>query len=421
MRITVEDLTAPEVVVADAGGPAVLEVGVMGPAGPAGDPGEPGPAGDPGPQGDPGPAGDPGATGAQGPQGDPGPAGETGPAGPQGATGSQGPAGVVAATAPVTYDSGTQTVGITVGTTANTVAAGDDSRITGAAQKSSNLSDLTNTSTARTNLGVAIGTDVQAYDADLGAVAGLSSSGLIARTGAGTAAARTITSSSTGALTVANGDGVSGNPALTVDQDLVDIAGLSRTRGDLIVGGASAWTRLAKGTSGQFLQIGANDPAWAWPPTRRIHTGTASGTGPSIGSIAVGDTFLVRVGGTWINNSGFAATLTVTVGTADFNFWSEASTSLATNASARQWWLDLVCHVSAVGAGSGAVRAHGLQYVSGTASTLFVQANSTVYTSVGTSLTNNGSSYTLDLTLTSSQASNQTIVVQTYTVWEARA
>lgn len=41
-----------------------------------------------------------------------------------------------------------------VGTTAGTVAAGDDSRITGAAQKSANLSDLTSASAARTNLGL---------------------------------------------------------------------------------------------------------------------------------------------------------------------------------------------------------------------------------------------------------------------------
>lgn len=47
-----------------------------------------------------------------------------------------------------------------VGTAAGTVAAGDDSRITGAAQKSSNLSDLASPSSARSNLGVtATGSD----------------------------------------------------------------------------------------------------------------------------------------------------------------------------------------------------------------------------------------------------------------------
>jgi hypothetical protein len=60
-----------------------------------------------------------------------------------------------------------------------------------------------------------IGSSVQAYDAELQAISGLSANGLVTRTSSSTAEARTITGT-TNVITVTNGDGVSGNPTLTV-------------------------------------------------------------------------------------------------------------------------------------------------------------------------------------------------------------
>jgi hypothetical protein len=68
---------------------------------------------------------------------------------------------------------------------------------------------------ARTNLGLAIGSDVQAYDADLAAVAALASTGIVARTGAGTFALRSIAVAVR--LAISNADGVSGNPTLDLN------------------------------------------------------------------------------------------------------------------------------------------------------------------------------------------------------------
>jgi len=96
---------------------------------------------------------------------------------------------VTAGTARTNLGLGTSAV-IDVGTSANQVVqltaasklpAVDGSLLTnlpassGALAVANNLSDLNNAGTARTNLGVAIGSDVQAHDADLDAIAGLSS------------------------------------------------------------------------------------------------------------------------------------------------------------------------------------------------------------------------------------------------------
>lgn len=110
----------------------------------------------------------------------------------------------------------------------------------------------TTTTLQRSTLGLAIGTDVQAFDSDLSALATNSTNGLWARTGAGTGSARTITGTAN-EITVTNGDGVAGAPTLSVPTSLnyagktftnagimttVDING--GTIDGAVIGGASA-------------------------------------------------------------------------------------------------------------------------------------------------------------------------------------
>jgi len=50
-------------------------------------------------------------------------------------------------------------------------------------------------------------------------------------------------------------------------QNPTDLAIASQARGDILYFDGTNWKRLAKGTNGQYLKIGANDPAWASLPT----------------------------------------------------------------------------------------------------------------------------------------------------------
>lgn len=189
-------------------------------------------------------------------------------------------------------------------------------------------------STARTSLGVAIGTDVQAYDADLAALAANSSNGIWARTGAGTGAVRTITAPNAG-ISATNGDGVSGNPTIVASNDLASIEALSGT-GFAVRTATDTWAqRTITGTAAEITVTNgdgvAGNPTASLPSAITLSGKTLSGgtltgasvTGlpaPTLSSDAATKDYVDNVaGGRSFYTASIAATTTVMAGSPTYS------------------------------------------------------------------------------------------------------
>lgn len=115
--------------------------------------------------------------------------------------------------------------------------------------------------------------NLQPLDAELTAISGLAANGLIARTSASTAAARTITGTAA-EITVTNGDGVAGNPTLSLP------AALTFT-GKTVTGGTFASPALTTPTIGDGT-AGAPSLSFASETTTGLFRPSASVLGMAV-------------------------------------------------------------------------------------------------------------------------------------------
>jgi len=152
-------------------------------------------------------------------------------------------------------------------------------------------------------------TGYQPLDSDLTAVAGLAANGIIARTGTGAMAVRSITQPAAG-ITVTNGDGIAGNPTLALANDLAAVEAIATT-GFVRRTGTETWSASA---------IADGDlPTALTGKTYNAMSLTANATGFSIAGGTTSKTLTVNNSITLAGTDATTITLPATTGTVALN------------------------------------------------------------------------------------------------------